>query len=140
MTTNPHTDKFLIALYDFLSDPTSEYHSEIDWEEIPDFDAFLDLCETTESYDYIAADIEDMTFYVANDDGADQLADEYLDSYIDECVLYQIPENLRHYFDSDSFKEAAIDSDGRGHIISSYDGIEHEIKTDNDEWIFIYRV
>jgi hypothetical protein len=78
-------------------------------------------------------------YLVLTDSEADQVASEQLDSYIEECILDQLPENLRCYFDNDSFKRDALISDGRGHTISSYDGEENEEKIDG-EYYFIYRV
>lgn len=39
----------------------------------------------------------------------------------------------------DEFVEDAIDADGRGHFIATYDGKEIELKTD-DETIYLYRI
>jgi len=39
----------------------------------------------------------------------------------------------------DFFVEQAINADGRGHFLNTYDGEEHEIKHGN-EWLYIYKV
>ena len=62
---------------------------------------------------------------VLTDDEADRLEDEYLDSYIEDCL--EIPENMTYYFDEDAWKRDAR-MDGRGHILSSWDGNEHEVE------------
>jgi tRNA G37 N-methylase Trm5 len=41
--------------------------------------------------------------------------------------------------DTDHFVQDAIDSDGRGHFISYYDGKEHEENVFG-EWFYIYKV
>lgn len=76
--------------------------------------------------------------YVLTDSEADDLADEMLDSYIDECILDQIPERYRYYFDSEKFKEDVINTDGRAQQLSAYDGNEYEYDI-NDTAYYIYR-
>jgi len=76
-------------------------------------------------------------YRVLTDDEADQANDEYLDNYIDECILHELPERYRMYFDDEKFKrDCAID--GRGHNLSSYDGSESHQKI-GDEYYYIYR-
>lgn len=76
--------------------------------------------------------------YVLTDGEADDLADEMLDSYIDECILDQIPEQYQYYFDSEKFKEDVIYYDGRAQQLSAYDGNEYEYSV-NDTDYYIYR-
>lgn len=76
--------------------------------------------------------------YVLTDSEADDLADEMLDSYIDECILDQIPERYRYYFDSEKFKSDVIRYDGRESQLSAYDGSEN-FYTVNDTDYYIYR-
>ena len=75
-------------------------------------------------------------YLVLTDSEADEEEDERLDNFIDECL--EIPDNIRPYFDEEKWKRDAR-MDGRGHIISSYDGCEYEEKV-NDTWYYIYRV
>ena len=53
----------------------------------------------------------------------DELWDEYLDNYIDECILPEVPEAFQNYFDDEKWKSDAKD-DGRAHSLASYDGHE----------------
>lgn len=76
--------------------------------------------------------------YVLTDSEADDLADEMLDSYIDECILDQIPERYRYYFDSEKFKEDIINYDGRAQQLSAYDGNEYEYDINGTDY-YIYR-
>lgn len=76
-------------------------------------------------------------YLVLTDEEADQMWDEQLESYIDDCILPQLPEAYRNYFDHEAWKRDAR-HDGRGHSLSSYDGNEHEEKIDG-VWYFIYR-
>jgi hypothetical protein len=62
-------------------------------------------------------------YRVLTDDEADVVWDEYLDSYIDDCL--EIPEGMENYFDREAWKRDAR-MDGRGHSISTYDGSEDE--------------
>jgi len=77
-------------------------------------------------------------YMVLTDSEADDAWNESLDNYIDECILPEIPETYRNYFDSDAWKRDAK-YDGRGHTLSSYDGEEHE-ENIAGEWFYIYRV
>jgi len=74
-------------------------------------------------------------YAVLTDSEADRAVDESLDSYIDDCVLPELPESLRFYFDSELFKRDAILSDGRGHCLSTYDGNEGEAGE-----FYVYRI
>ena len=104
-----------------------------------DFDCIDEITDLDIDTDEINFNGEDLL--VLDDDEADAREDEELDSYIDECL--EIPENLRFYFDDEKWKRDAR-LDGRGHIISRYDGCENEycIEFDDDSkvWIFIYRM
>jgi len=81
---------------------------------------------------------------VLENEEADQLAKEQLESYVDDCILHEIPEHYRSYFDADRWVLDALDSDGRGHVISSYDGNEEESYCVDEHgcktWVYIYRV
>lgn len=77
-------------------------------------------------------------FAVYTDPEADAACSDWLDDYIDECVLSQLPDGLRFYFNSELYKDDCIGQDGRGHILSSYDGSENE-ETVNGVTYYIYR-
>jgi len=79
------------------------------------------------------------TYMVLDDDDADAAQDEYLNDYINEFVLPEIPEAYQDYFDEDRFIEDAK-TDGRGHALNRYDGSEHS-ETDPDTGVeyFIYQ-
>ena len=88
---------------------------------------------TQSSYDEDTFEYEGEEYLVLTDDEADVKLDQYLDSYIDDCVLPEIPECYRPYFDEEAFKEAC-ESDGRGYSLASYDGHENE-----QDGFYIYR-
>ena len=75
---------------------------------------------------------------VLTDSEADDMCEEYLDQYIDDCIIPELPEHAKDYFDRDSWKEDAK-MDGRGHCLASYDGEESK-ETINGETFYIYRV
>ena len=77
-------------------------------------------------------------YLVLTDSEADDMEDERLDNYIEECIMPEIPEHLQNYFDDDAWKSDAR-CDGRGHIISTYDGCEYA-ETVNGTTYYIYRV
>lgn len=79
-------------------------------------------------------------YLVLTDDEADDMWDEEIERYIDDCILPELPEQYQSYFNRESFREAA-QMDGRGHILASYDGDEHETEDpETGEDLFIYRV
>lgn len=99
----------------------------------------IDVLEVEESgYSdeiYIAAGRE---YRVLTDDEADTAWDESLDSYLDDCVIPELPKNMQNYFDNDAWKRDAK-MDGRGHSLSSYDGNEYYQTPDNSETYYLYR-
>jgi len=78
---------------------------------------------------------DDGEYLVVTDDEADELWDQSLDSYIDDCL--EIPETMAAYFDREAWKKDAR-MDGRGHSLSGYDGEECE-ETVDDVTYYIYR-
>lgn len=94
--------------------------------------------DLTEALDDAEKLIDDGDYLSLTDPEADDAEDERLESYIDECILPDLPEPYRVYFDSTSWKRDAR-MDGRGHTISSYDGEENE-QVYNGTTYFIYRM
>ncbi len=62
-------------------------------------------------------------YLVLTDEEADEAWDESLDSYLDECVLVDLPERTHGYFNRAAWTRDAK-GDGRGHSLSTYDGQE----------------
>lgn len=67
----------------------------------------------------------------------EELCDRVIKDYIEECVLPEIPEPYRDYFDTDGYAYDYLD-DGRGRWLSSYDGYEKEISV-NGTYYYFYR-
>jgi len=76
-------------------------------------------------------------YLVCTDEEADQEHDEEMENYIEECILPELAEQHRKYFDNEAWKEDAK-IDGRGHALNRYDGNECEQKIDGTMY-FLYR-
>jgi hypothetical protein len=94
-----------------------------------------EIWQTVNSYK--SFEHSDREYTVMTDSEADKAWDESLDSYLDECVLPDLPETARMYFDDDKWKRDAK-MDGRGHSLNHYDGGEEEANI-NDVDYYIYR-
>lgn len=106
----------------------------------------LDMVDDINLLDDIDTDEIDFngeTILVLTDNEADNRWDEELDSYLEDCVYPDLPNNLKYYFDDEKWKNDAR-MDGRGHAIARYDGEENQYKIEFDDdsecWIFIYRM
>lgn len=82
-------------------------------------------------------EINDKHYFVLTYDEADDKWDSLLSTYLDEVIYSEIPYDLQCYFDEDRWINDAR-ADGRGHMIASYDGIEHSVDVD-DTIYYIYR-
>lgn len=94
------------------------------------------------SYDETSLEVGDGKYsdkyLVLTDDEADKVWDEQLGSYLEDCILYELPDEMQMYFDEEKWKRDAR-IDGRGHSISSYDGCEEEVEIDG-ETLYIFRI
>lgn len=78
-------------------------------------------------------------YLVVTDDEADELWEQELENYLEECVYPELPENMRNYFDDDAWKRDAR-MDGRRHSLNRYDGCEYDETSDGTgETYYIYR-
>lgn len=66
-------------------------------------------------------------YAIMTEEEADAAWDESLNSYLDDCVLPELPETAQHYFDREAWKRDAR-HDGRGHSLGSYDGDENDAR------------
>jgi hypothetical protein len=99
--------------------------------------AFLDIDSEqleTSTYDDSIFELGDQEFMILDENEADKKWEESLDSYIKECIMPDLPDSIRYYFDEEKWKRDAR-FDGRGHCLSSYDGCENEY-----EGYYIYRI
>jgi len=98
----------------------------------------IDIDEVEETtYDDQSFEADGGEYRVLTDCEADQAWSDSIDSYIEDCVLPEMPEHLQNYFDHDSFKRDC-EFDGRGHSLNGYDGSEEEERI-NGTWYYIYR-
>ena len=86
----------------------------------------INVEEITENGNYFDTPTEG-DYMVFTEGEADDAWEESIDSYIDECILPELPGRYRGYFDRQGFHYDA-QMDGRGHSLSTYDGIEHELE------------
>jgi hypothetical protein len=80
---------------------------------------------------------EGTDYLVGTDDEMDEEWDDALDSYLDECVLPELSDDLARYFDRDAWKADAR-HDGRAHSLNRYDGGEESVSLSGEEY-FAYR-
>ena len=71
-------------------------------------------------------DIDGATYRFIHDSEIENAFKEYMESYIDDCVLPEIPEYLQAYFDSESFISDTRINDGYS-IFASYNGNHEEV-------------
>ena len=64
-------------------------------------------------------------YIVVTDEEADELWEQELDYYLEECIYPELSDNLVRYFDDEAWKRDAR-FDGRGHSLNRYDGNEYE--------------
>lgn len=111
-------------------------HLKLEPEEGQTLDDFLSQLTSTD-YDQNRFEIGEQEYLVLTDSEADEAWEESLDNYIDECILPELAEPYRQYFDSEGWKEDAS-MDGRGHSLNHYDGSEYD-QTVNGTDYYIYR-
>jgi hypothetical protein len=84
------------------------------------------------------ATVQGIDYHFGTDEEMDIVHEEYLQNYLDECVLSEIKDdNLKRYFDSEQWIEDAK-QDGRAHSLNNWDGSEEEAKV-NNTFYFAYR-
>lgn len=133
-------DDRAIALYQHL------FGDEMTGNEIIEIDLFSDRNEPTaelmEKLKSFLDDSEELInnhdYMVYTDDEANEAQTESIQCYINDCILPEIPEAYRYYFDSDRFIGDA-EQDGRGHALAHYDGEEIEEKVNGTDF-YIYRI
>ena len=129
------------------------------------YESIEDITETT--YDENTFDTPDGEYMVLTDEEADEKAKEYINDTVwafnsnfiidhsdvldydkaSEKVVEAIQEQYENgneamkklINDMDEFAQDAIESDGRGHFLNTYDGEENE-QLLNDTWFYIYRI
>lgn len=116
-------------LGDFELDNTEEMAEFIVNNYIKDFET-LQRAEFSEGNLYSEptldiAGVEPYTIQILPYSDAEEALDEYLDNYIDDCILPEIPKHLQNYFDIESWKKDA-EMDGLYNALSGHDGNGNE--------------
>jgi hypothetical protein len=75
---------------------------------------------------------------VVSSNGIEDVYRDYCTGYIDDCVLPEIPERYRQYFDTDLFVSDMEKGDGWG-AMSSYDGDYQEVTIGGKTW-YLFRM
>lgn len=91
--------------------------------------------EIEESGDHEYLNVDGCDYLAGTDDEMDILWDEDLDNYLEECIYPELPNNMRFYFDDETWKEDAR-FDGRAHSLARYDGNEHKINFNGEDYYF----
>jgi len=66
-------------------------------------------------------------YLVLTEEEAEEKTGDSIDNYIEECVLCELPERYRCYFDKEAFKsDIYMEGNERGNNLASYDSEEHE--------------
>lgn len=81
---------------------------------------------TVSQYDDQIFEYGNEEYLVVTDDEADELWEQDLDNYLEECIYPELTGNLSNYFDDEKWKQDAR-YDGRGHSLARYDGNEYEV-------------
>ena len=101
-------------------------------------DRYLALTIYNDIYYSEAVDLVDSEeYWVLTDDEADEKAEQEAHYYLEDA-LSQVPEHLHRYFDEGEYISNCI-SDGRGHLLDTYNGSEDSITLDNGSVFYIYR-
>lgn len=128
-------DKAYEGTMDEADDLFSEADKDLGWTTLK-FEDFVD--HTFIEVEELSAGDERCKHIVLTDEEADEMWEEQLDSYLEECVLCELPDWVKHYFDEEAWKKDAR-MDGRGHSLATYDGHEHYERVFDTDF-YIYRI
>ena len=115
-------------------------------EDLEELDSDVEIEVTQDRIDELEERKEDIKMDDDNYEYTEDAKDEYVERRMDEVRNdpvgflrdFGMEESIKDFIDEDDFIEGVVESDGRGHTLSSYDGVENEVSFD-DEWYYIYR-
>ena len=115
-------------------------------EDLEELDSDVEIEVTQDRIDELEERKEDIEMDDDNYEYTQDAKDEYVERRMDEVRNdpvgflrdFGMEESIKDFIDEDEFIEGVIEADGRGHTLSSYDGVENEVSFD-DEWYYIYR-
>tara|TARA_R110002051_G_scaffold121622_1_gene194741 strand:+ start:1868 stop:3640 length:1773 start_codon:yes stop_codon:yes gene_type:complete len=126
---------------DNIDGDIGELQEELEGLENEDEDQeILDQIDELEMYKEEISDDDDNWEYTeaAKDEYVEDRKSEVRDDPWAHMQDWGMEERVDEFIDEDDFIDEVVSADGRGHTISSYDGVENEI-TYEDEWYYIYR-
>ena len=115
-------------------------------EDLEELDSDVEIEVTQDRIDELEERKEDIKMDDDNYEYTQDAKDEYVERRMDEVRNdpvgflrdFGMEESIKDFIDEDEFIDGVVESDGRGHTLSSYDGVENEVSFD-DEWYYIYR-
>ena len=115
-------------------------------EDLEELDSDVEIEVTQDRIDELEERKEDIKMDDDNYEYTEDAKDEYVERRMDEVRYdpvgflrdFGMEESIKDFIDEDEFIDGVVESDGRGHTLSSYDGVENEVSFD-DEWYYIYR-
>ena len=102
---------------------------------------FLDCPPTIieeSSYNDNIFSAEGSDWLVVDDDEADEMLEEDLENYVDDCILPEIDTMWHEYFNKEKWVQDTMALDERGSSLNRYDGIEHRVDFGKETY-FIYQ-
>ena len=115
-------------------------------EDLEELDSDVEIEVTQDRIDELEERKEDIKIDDDNYEYTEDAKDEYVERRMDEVRYdpvgflrdFGMEESVKDFIDEDEFIDGVVEQDGRGHTLSSYDGVENEVSFD-DEWYYIYR-
>ena len=115
-------------------------------EDLEELDSDVEIEVTQDRIDELEERKEDIKMDDDNYEYTQDAKDEYVERRMDEVRYdpvgflrdFGMEESIKDFIDEDEFIDGVVESDGRGHTLSSYDGVENEVSFD-DERYYIYR-
>jgi len=115
-------------------------------EDLEELDSDVEIEVTQDRIDELEERKEDIKMDDDNYEYTEDAKDEYVERRMDEVRYdpvgflrdFGMEESIKDFIDEDEFIDGVVEQDGRGHTLSSYDGVENEVSF-NDEWYYIYR-
>lgn len=129
--TDPLTDDDIGALQENYTDREIAVALMLDLSESELVEDVKGNCDDTD------ITIQWTDYYFGTDEEMDDKWDEYLESYIDDCIIDKIPEQYQTYFDREWRKDDAK-QDWRWHCLDSWNGWEESVKIADTRY-YIYQ-
>ena len=122
-------------------------------EELGELQEQLEETENDSEEEEIVERIDELEAHkeeISDDDDNWEYTEDAMDEYVEKrmqdvrddpytyLIDHGMEESISDFIIEDDFIEGVIEQDGRGHTLSSYDGVENEIMFD-DDWYYIYR-